>query len=712
MRLDFDLFEGEWLYTKVYRNVTDLLGLRASLGGDVAFLDAGMIHHGFQLAIAANRALHTEKHGGRTTKNLHSELIFTLSGSRNITHSLNTFGIAETATEAPTLLIAIFSPSEQKVRDIESQVRGEEEKIPESLLDYDFSGIKRENDIKKVKMKKEETRSEQTQAYKITEKEGDVLKAICGSETRDRDQGEEYTSTSKMEVEEGTNGQSVGSIGVEGQLWELLCCLHSIGKELPELLVQVTTLVAPSLHQDKIVPILGKMFEEIPLMLQQQTFKNNPQILKDPPPPYITVRLLLGFRDLQALLHRCSILQLLHLTNNIIPPNTSQQQIDFLLRAQQIFQSWTTDRLHRLHSVLSETPLHMERQQLLQLEPTIPWEMLHFAIELIKLPWEELSSFRTWFSSLPKRHSAVLVNVLQIEPSLLLELKQRLDAIAPPSLSVDEELVVAGSDNEFSEFDPDAPPAVPASSVWDSSLIANPPSQKAPGITVPMEVGGQYQLRIARQPPSRTVYQRILKPFPSVMLVGGASDAVNNNLFVEASLMRSDSDVELPTCIEGNRIVRISNGVFAVFKKLKILSTSQQQGTLFRLKFTLKKYVGNVFEQIATAVTVTNPIEVFSHTLYLSERPEVAPAPPIIHEILPTMGGSGTRAVVLGINFVNNPNLKVRFGDHEVPNTFHEQGTLVITVPTLPKSGSLPVRVSNDGTNYCETKVFFTFMPS
>lgn len=76
------------------------------------------------------------------------------------------------------------------------------------------------------------------------------------------------------------------------------------------------------------------------------------------------------------------------------------------------------------------------------------------------------------------------------------------------------------------------------------------------------------------------------------------------------------------------------------------------------------------------------------------------------------MGGSGTRAVVLGINFVNNPNLKVRFGDHEVPNTFHEQGTLVITVPTLPKSGSLPVRVSNDGTNYCETKVFFTFMPS
>lgn len=137
-------------------------------------------------------------------------------------------------------------------------------------------------------------------------------------------------------------------------------------------------------------------------------------------------------------------------------------------------------------------------------------------------------------------------------------------------------------------------------------------------------VSGQYQLRIARQPPGRTVYQRILKPFPAVMLVGGTAhmEAPNTNLFVEATLLRSDSDVELPLCIEGNRIVRISNGVFATFKKLKILSTSQQQGTLFRLKFVLKRYVGNVFEQIPHAHVISNPIEVFSHTLYLTEKQE------------------------------------------------------------------------------------------
>lgn len=130
-----------------------------------------------------------------------------------------------------------------------------------------------------------------------------------------------------------------------------------------------------------------------------------------------------------------------------------------------------------------------------------------------------------------------------------------------------------------------------------------------------------YQLRLARQPPGKTVYQRILKPFPAVMLIiTGPQDISNSNLFVEATLLRSDSDVELSQCLEGNRIVRISNGVFATFKKLKILSTSQQQGTLFRLKFTLKRYVGNVFEVVNNCSVTSTPIEVFSHTLYLNEK--------------------------------------------------------------------------------------------
>eukprot|EP01117_Protostelium_nocturnum_P010524 TRINITY_DN3790_c0_g1_i1.p1 TRINITY_DN3790_c0_g1~~TRINITY_DN3790_c0_g1_i1.p1 ORF type:complete len:537 (-),score=172.27 TRINITY_DN3790_c0_g1_i1:220-1830(-) len=512
--------------------------------------------------------------------------------------------------------------------------------------------------------------------------------------------------------------QSNGNSGVEGQLWELLCCLHSLGKDESTLLVQITGIVAPNLNVDKIVPVLVKMFEEIPLMLQQQIFRQQPHILNDPPAGYATLRLLLGFRDLQNLLSRLSILQLLHLTNNIIPPGSSTTQLEFLFKAQQIFQSWTVEDLNRLHTVLSDTPIHMERQQLLQLEPNIPWEMLHFIIELLKLPWEELSNFREWFSTLAKRHLLVLIHILNVEPAGLLSLKQRFDSIAPPQLTPElenQDYTISSqmAAEEFSSFGNEVT-LNQNQGGWDESV----PNANGTGNIAPAKstLGSssdqvtQFQLRIARQPPSRTVYQRILKPFPSVMLIGGNADTINNNLFVEASLMRSDSDVELPTCIEGNRIIRISNGVFATFKKLKILSTSQQQGTLFRLKFALKRYVGNVFEQLSPAVAVTNPIEVFSHTLYLSERPELTPAPPIIHEILPTTGIVASRTVILGVNFVNSPTLKVRLGEYEVPVSFHEQGTLVCTIPALPRTGTFPVRVSNDGTNYCETKVFFTYL--
>jgi hypothetical protein len=119
----------------------------------------------------------------------------------------------------------------------------------------------------------------------------------------------------------------------------------------------------------------------------------------------------------------------------------------------------------------------------------------------------------------------------------------------------------------------------------------SPPQAYVPQPMVPHVSTTEPALRISKQPLNQTVYQRILKPAPIVMLTGpGVQNGTVSNYFVEVTLVRSDSDVELGACIDGNKVERVSNGVFATFKKLKILSTSQQQGTLFRLKFVLKKY--------------------------------------------------------------------------------------------------------------------------
>jgi len=276
----------------------------------------------------------------------------------------------------------------------------------------------------------------------------------------------------------------------------------------------------------------------------------------------------------------------------------------------------------------------------------------------------------------------------------------------------------------------------------NSTLSNNSPVLREPLLqTPPSKIGDiissrpLFQLRIVRQPPNRTVYQRILKPFPSVMLIipnsepvtiGGIDstngDSINSgrsinihfNLFVEVSLIRNDNEVELD-CLEGNKIVRVSgNGIFATFKRLKILSTSQQMGTSFRLKFILKRYAANnQFETIGTAIAISSPIDVFSHTLYLNEKNTVFPSFPTVNEILPSEGKAGARVAILGANFLNGPKLQVKIGGTILSSChFHEQGTLICTIPpmiTSSSKASFPIQVTNDGVNYCETQVYFTY---
>eukprot|EP01120_Amphizonella_sp_Union-15-10_P003170 TRINITY_DN1354_c0_g2_i1.p1 TRINITY_DN1354_c0_g2~~TRINITY_DN1354_c0_g2_i1.p1 ORF type:complete len:615 (-),score=76.33 TRINITY_DN1354_c0_g2_i1:170-2014(-) len=605
------------------------------------------------------------------------------------------------------------------------------------------------------------------------------------------------------------------------QLENLIQCLHGLGKELPGCLFSLTQVVQPQLPSELRVPLLGQIFSEVPQLLQKNAHQIV-QLVAEPPEHEIAFRLLLDLRQVQRLLTSISYLQLLHLTNNMIPPGSPQQQLAFLSKIQEIFQSWSMETVIDYHATLLDTPLHLERQKFLQLEPQIAIEALHLVIELLKLPVEELRPFREWIGGLCQNQLILLVNLLQMEPAVLIEIKRRImvevlersnsgtlqaspgdkrdrfgnpktqrpadynnvasisesirrrsnlpvsDGIHEPvnkklnhsQLKLMENAVV---NNNYRVYQPttlelDAPPLeigtdlflgetviVSPSNVSGSSslfvashsgLTVNASAETAlptspvlsasrtPETHVPLTSlsfshgqldlsnfdSPEFQLRIVKQPPAKTVYQRILKPFPSIMLLGPGANENNNNLFVEASLLRSDSDIDLPLCLDGNRIIRISGGVFATFKKLKILSTSQQQGTLFRLKFQLKKYVGNVFEILPAVFVTSNPIEVFSHTHYLSERKN-SPPPPNVTEILPNHGSStgNTRVAILGSNFFSSPNLRVRFGDSVVTATFHESGTLICTTPPCNGEKVVKVRVSNDGKDFCQTFATFSY---
>lgn len=217
----------------------------------------------------------------------------------------------------------------------------------------------------------------------------------------------------------------------QSQLYELLAMLHQLGRDMPQLLISLTELVQPEINADRIVSLLGKMFDEAPALVMQnpnQVYK----LIHESAQENNIYKLLGDFRELQLLFHQISYLQLLHLSNNLLPPGLSNGngklvQLDFLTKCQEIFQTWSREVLLEHHKVLQDTPLHMERHALLLREPQIPWEIIHLVIELLKLPLEELQNFQEWFRILPKKQLLYLVQLLQIEPAVLLELKRRFD---------------------------------------------------------------------------------------------------------------------------------------------------------------------------------------------------------------------------------------------------------------------------------------------
>lgn len=156
------------------------------------------------------------------------------------------------------------------------------------------------------------------------------------------------------------------------------------------------------------------------------------------------------------------------------------------------------------------------------------------------------------------------------------------------------------------------------------------------------------------------------------------------------------------------------------------------KGTFFRLKFFIKIYDGKHYQQEGTYV-ISNPIEIFSHSQYLSSASSRSnfffsffsfffksfiillfslpdPAPPIVKEILPPQGTTNTRVVILGNNFIKNAKLVVKFDNAIVSPEFHEQGTLVCNAPPHDgPPGAVRVSVANDSIHFCKTQVTFTY---
>lgn len=252
------------------------------------------------------------------------------------------------------------------------------------------------------------------------------------------------------------------------ELYELVNALYQLGQELPHYLLVLSELAEPNLSQDLRTPILGKLFEEVPRLLGNITPLEFHKLIANVPQDAVTLRMLVNIYNIATIFQQLSCHQILQLTNNVIPPGPLAMQVEILLIAQEHIRHWSPEKPGYLCDELAKTSLELERKRLLELEPKLPWELLQFFMEILKLPKPEALDFFKWFIQLDKDRIHSMVQILHFEPIIILEYKRRLtlpstiiptstappptETFSPPQTQVDFPL---GIDNiESMMFDP------------------------------------------------------------------------------------------------------------------------------------------------------------------------------------------------------------------------------------------------------------------
>ena len=215
------------------------------------------------------------------------------------------------------------------------------------------------------------------------------------------------------------------------------------------------------------------------------------------------------------------------------------------------------------------------------------------------------------------------------------------------------------------------------------------------------EYGEEWQspirLEISEQPPKACVYRRNVRPSPEIVIKG--VDGRNPRLRVAVVVIRTDTmaALDVNTSLSGEVEYKASAGMRIVFKKLKVMQTSNQLGdTHVALRFELRDYsVGSNDDYQVLHSVQSIPFMVMSHSTQLKKPKELAPT---VCDVIPPEGfiGGGTRVVILGDNFMDTPGLRVRFERIDVQPSYHGPRTLVCIVPPGATPGNASVRVCND----------------
>ncbi|CAN0417878.1 unnamed protein product, partial [Ectocarpus sp. 12 AP-2014] len=118
-----DGFPDAKLMLALFTNVKNAADLKRKYLNRIALLDAGLVLSVFQLRVAAAMAVEKEKAEKMKTRSLPSEMVWSLSGSKNITGTLQTFCVQE--VDDADLLVAAVGIDEDDLRSVLADIKGQ-----------------------------------------------------------------------------------------------------------------------------------------------------------------------------------------------------------------------------------------------------------------------------------------------------------------------------------------------------------------------------------------------------------------------------------------------------------------------------------------------------------------------------------------------------------------------------------------------------------
>ena len=225
------------------------------------------------------------------------------------------------------------------------------------------------------------------------------------------------------------------STDLKSHTMEILQGIEKMANQNPHILQLLCFIAIPNLMQDKLLQIVKEILNLKSFIFNANANQINQLLQSNNPTSPIHIKLFLGLREIGLILSYITPLQILHLTNNIIPPGNIEYQSQFIFKLKEIFHSWGEEGLKHRHSLISQTPLNQETHQLLRLDPQIPWELLHIVLELFKLPYPHLEKLQFSLNQFQKPQIEKFIYLItKFKSVYLIEIK-RLIGIALPNIN-------------------------------------------------------------------------------------------------------------------------------------------------------------------------------------------------------------------------------------------------------------------------------------